>query len=83
MLMEQGPDLLPLLRGKVQVPGQMIEFLVDRPQAVPSMKHPTWTLERRSRFLRRRHAIADQCQHQTRCENGQASHDQILCVAES
>ena len=32
VLLEQRPDLFPLVRGKFQILGQMIEFLIDRPR---------------------------------------------------
>ena len=34
VLLKQGSDLFPLVRGEFQILCQMIEFLIDRPRAV-------------------------------------------------
>ena len=38
VLLEQRPDLLPLVRGEFQILGQVIELLVHRPGAVELLK---------------------------------------------
>jgi hypothetical protein len=64
VLLEQWLDLPPLVKGKFQILGQMIQFLVDRPWAVGSLKHLTRPLEWRRRLLAGGYAIGAQCPHQ-------------------